>query len=1095
MSVLIVEGILLSPVCAGRRLNYAFSALNRSPNHVLTADVNDGGKIMKKFTMFACLALALVFALSSFAGELPKMTVGSSTGHGGSVNFAKAGLDTINLMAPLSDPTNNSNPLDMGNEPYYLGDFENADGTPNWHGWTHYDITQPLETHWNVSDYNQPIAGNLAAWCGDINIAACNETDPAGGYGNSWHDLIEFRQTVPNTDVSSTVTITATLQHDSEPGYDYSYLSYKYNNQPFGDIQSWDGLGTVAVNNSVGYLPPEYMGGSDIAVYFRFKSDGGWSDEDCSFPSAGGCQVDDINVNIVNGAFNADYFEDFTDNAADDFGLWAVAFPDGVGDYATIWIGLEDNDPCNTNYSASVAFIDDGVVLPTGGSDCINWCYGPGGYIVTTTGGLAGPSEHMHNAIESPAMVWPDHKEAGQPVPDGIDLAFGAYRHEDLDGDSPGIFYTWGVRSADTDGSAGDPQVLEDQGWQDRNFVYYGDPNYVTGGDDVTDLMNQGRDLVQVQLACYELGWIWNYIGNDGYPAPYFDNVVVKIFPYVGPGFSFRELDIANDNFPARGTIDYADLGSHDVRFDAANNIALAADLRNDPGDSSVVDINPVRSGAEFDGMPTMHYTVDFNPVFDAFRTAGMPAVGTSEGMPAVGSSGTWTPGKWAFDLPDTGFLFPGDVLHYYIEATDAIGGTGGVDPQTSRLPADITGYGDFDDPMGYNSSFVVHALPSIRPDGEGGFEHPEILFINDFGDRGGENEWYSAFNNIGLLSRTDYDIYYVGSPSSGVGNGIGGRASSLTLEGYWDILYTSGNLSAYTLSNGDFTNDAGDDVSTVNNWLGQNTGVRGKDLFLTGDDLAVNLSESGTVTLGFLENMMGVTVVVNDIRPLIGSQTTPLVKAIAGNPVWQSELQSWIAYGGCFNINTFDAVNTFGTGTRIAEFTDPSGTGGQYNYSAATLNIIDDEDPGTIDSRVLSMPYDLMYVHTDPSGLPNDLPGRAQLLEDVLMYFGQVGDPLNVSEVPDIRQAFTTKNYPNPFNPSTTIKFNMPKAGQLDLNVYNVRGQLVKTLVDGHRDIGAGQVVWDGTNNQGSNVSSGVYFYEARTNGEVKVQKMALVK
>ncbi len=150
--------------------------------------------------------------------------------------------------------------------------------------------------------------------------------------------------------------------------------------------------------------------------------------------------------------------------------------------------------------------------------------------------------------------------------------------------------------------------------------------------------MNQGRDLVQVQLACYELGWIWNYIGNDGYPAPYFDNVVVKIFPYVGPGFSFRELDIANDNFPARGTIDYADLGSHDVRFDAANNIALAADLRNDPGDSSVVDINPVRSGAEFDGMPTMHYTVDFNPVFDAFRTAGMPAVGTSEGMPAVGS-------------------------------------------------------------------------------------------------------------------------------------------------------------------------------------------------------------------------------------------------------------------------------------------------------------------------------------------------------------------------------------------------------------------------------------------------------------------------
>ncbi len=71
-----------------------------------------------------------------------------------------------------------------------------------------------------------------------------------------------------------------------------------------------------------------------------------------------------------------------------------------------------------------------------------------------------------------------------------------------------------------------------------------------------------------------------------------------------------------------------------------------------------------------------------------------------------------------------------------------------------------------------------------------------------------------------------------------------------------------------------------------------------------------------------------------------------------------------------------------------------------------------------------------------------------------------------------------------------------MPKAGHLSLNVYNVRGQLVKTLIDSQVEAtDSGSIVWDGTNNQGSSVSSGVYFYEARANGEVKVQKMALVK
>jgi hypothetical protein len=302
--------------------------------------------------------------------------------------------------------------------------------------------------------------------------------------------------------------------------------------------------------------------------------------------------------------------------------------------------------------------------------------------------------------------------------------------------------------------------------------------------------------------------------------------------------------------------------------------------------------------------------------------------------------------------------------------------------------------------------------------------------------------------------------------------------------------MYTCGNLGVNTIANGDYNNDAGDDVGVLTAWLDQG----GKDMFLTGDDLVSDLAQAGVLTLRFAEQYLGVSLSTANIRTFIGNQTTPLVYPIAGNPVFlpSSSLQSWIAFGGCNAINTFDGVNVTNGGVRIAEFNDPLGIG--YSFSAATLKT----GVGAAQtSRTLSLPYDLLYIHTDPSAPGNPLPGRSQLLRDVLEYFGITGDSGNVTgteNIPGLR--FAASNYPNPFNPSTTIKYSMPKAVHLTLNVYNVRGQLVKTLIDGNRPAGADQIiVWDGTNNQGSTVSSGVYFYEARTGGQVVVQKMALVK
>ena len=78
------------------------------------------------------------------------------------------------------------------------------------------------------------------------------------------------------------------------------------------------------------------------------------------------------------------------------------------------------------------------------------------------------------------------------------------------------------------------------------------------------------------------------------------------------------------------------------------------------------------------------------------------------------------------------------------------------------------------------------------------------------------------------------------------------------------------------------------------------------------------------------------------------------------------------------------------------------------------------------------------------------------------------------------------SQNYPNPFNPQTTIRYDLPVAGAVRLSVYNVLGQMVRTLVDGQRPAGTYSVVWDGKDGSGRDVASGVYLVRLEVEGEV---------
>ena len=102
------------------------------------------------------------------------------------------------------------------------------------------------------------------------------------------------------------------------------------------------------------------------------------------------------------------------------------------------------------------------------------------------------------------------------------------------------------------------------------------------------------------------------------------------------------------------------------------------------------------------------------------------------------------------------------------------------------------------------------------------------------------------------------------------------------------------------------------------------------------------------------------------------------------------------------------------------------------------------------------------------------------------------------VSEKEEITPIYKTElhtNYPNPFNPSTTINFTLSVASNIQIDIFNIKGQKIKTLLNEYRSMGNHNVVWDGKNDAGISVSSGIYFYTIKTDNFTATRRMVLMK
>lgn len=99
-----------------------------------------------------------------------------------------------------------------------------------------------------------------------------------------------------------------------------------------------------------------------------------------------------------------------------------------------------------------------------------------------------------------------------------------------------------------------------------------------------------------------------------------------------------------------------------------------------------------------------------------------------------------------------------------------------------------------------------------------------------------------------------------------------------------------------------------------------------------------------------------------------------------------------------------------------------------------------------------------------------------------------------NIISSPEMSDFFVN-NYPNPFNPTTNINFSIPISGNVNLSIYNVKGQLVKNLANQNFTAGEHTITWHGTDCNNNSLASGVYFYKLQTIGKTEIKKMLLMK
>jgi hypothetical protein len=264
-----------------------------------------------------------------------------------------------------------------------------------------------------------------------------------------------------------------------------------------------------------------------------------------------------------------------------------------------------------------------------------------------------------------------------------------------------------------------------------------------------------------------------------------------------------------------------------------------------------------------------------------------------------------------------------------------------------------------------------------------------------------------------------------------------------------------------------------------------ENLGLPG-GIYFNGDNIAEHWPEYGGSAVSLKNLYIQHNLVGSGDHTDLGIAISPLVIA-EDNGCFDHVTgpDTLIAYGGCPIINNFDVMAP--TAASFQEMRYDGGSVGQDGavISQYTLN------PDSVQVGVILSGFSYHYIRDDKTSGGLD---RSHHMKDILEWLGNtVPDPTPAT--PTYRNSLS-QNYPNPFNPTTTIDFTVKELAPVSVKIYNVRGQLVRTLANDRFEPGVThQLEWNGRNDAGQSVSSGVYFYKLVTKNFTQTKKMVLLK
>jgi hypothetical protein len=976
-------------------------------------------------------------------------------------------------------------------------DFENM----NWQGWTQVDNTAQHGEFFHADDFDGlgggdfgrlvPIEGTKSLWCGarpGTDEYMCGWYN-APGYGNNWNQGIT---TIEDFIVSGTVHFSFHGVFDSEPGYDFTYVEYAVDPGVWIELDAWSGT----VDTLVSYDIP--LSRTRTKLRFRFVSDGVHSDQDNLGNTDGACIIDELLITDDTGVIESEDFEMWEVGSCCHL-PWVSYDEQAYGTYSSLWTNLEENDPCNDNFGTQVAFFQ--VWSWPYETRNTPFCQGPGG--------IEAPCQN--EMVVSPVIDLTKYSTGNNEVQDadipGEDLSElgGILLRYSLYGDLPLqnlVFATCYVR--DVDPVTGCPGQWEQVYYP--TYGYFPEPTYCFMMHDIG--MFVGSDRIQVALgvwdACAEM---YEAPPNCLYhtSSPWYDNVSVQRYKMLGPQWSYRGLDLFQDNFPE----DQFDVESF-VRADAADDKASGTDPFFRPGDSVVVTCATALGGGIREGGVTgggevyLHVScTDISGWLGKPNLYG-PDLEGNYGSYVSDDGAEWTviqcdtakmhyvnivPDQWCVDLNDL-LLTRGYMVEYYFSAADVTGDVttlpdGGGGPGAG---ASLT--------SGPTKMYEFTCLPTGRDD---------ILYVDDFDGRGcheGIVQIYfdRTFDNIVSGGHTRPDRYDVNAPSSMVGNGLGSRATlnqilynDIERSGYRIIIWDSGDLDVGTISDGNPAYDKTDDCTLLINWLNQSGNDVG--LLVCGDNITSDLSENLTTTqaIMLLSTWCGASLVTDSYFGMTGGFAAggvlnPLVTGTDMSIFWNSgDPYQFYLDGGCPVIGNFDVLESTNYGVEALMYPDDGGGTYAAGIQSSQMN------SAGYDARMMWLGFSFMNIR-DVEGIVYPTV-RMDILTDILEWFG--GKPLPCcptgDEVPGAYRL--AQNYPNPFNPTTAIRFDIREKGHVRLRIYNVAGQLVRTLVDGELEAASYTRDWKGLNDDGSKVASGVYFYRLEAGSFESVKKMVLLR